>query len=121
MSEAKFKDAKGNLAFSQQLMDSIRASQQPQMAPEQPQEAPQQAPEAPQEAPQAPVTINVAPQEEKKEIGMLTAFMDEVRNLFKTKEDDEKKTQGMVDKHIKEVESIKQGLKDILDEDDKQS
>lgn len=98
---------------------------QPQGEMEQPMEESQQAPEQPVEAPQTPQEApqQEQPQEETKEspTSMLSTFMDEVRALFKTKEEGEKKTQELVDKHQKDMDEIKEGLADIIKEDDKES
>lgn len=117
MSEQKFKEAKGALAHSQTLLDGIRNSQKmAQQGPpvEQPQPAPQPEP-AP--APQPQPTS----QEPSKEMGMIATFMNEVRGLFKGKEDEEKKTQELVEKHNKDVDEIKKGLSELLNEDDKEN
>lgn len=123
MSETKFRDARGALAHSQKLVDLMRQSQQPQMAPEQPQEAPQQAPEQPtmpQETPQpqeqsqqpSPVTINVAPQESDKENKLIEVLKNGFENLSNFITGTSKK-ESKVDK---ELNTIKKQLKQVIEE-----
>lgn len=63
MSEQKFKEAKGSLAFSQSLLDHMRQQQNPQQDPQMAQQSPQTAQQAPQELQSAPQEISPAPQE----------------------------------------------------------
>ncbi len=121
MSEQKFKESKSSLAFSQALIDRMRAEQSPQM----PQEAPMEhemmedTPMA-EETPQEPVLESTEkvveePQEEKQEekggIGeTLKHFMDEVRGMFEKKEDEDKAT---IEK------TVKSSLTEMLNEEDK--
>lgn len=118
MSEQAFKDAKGHLAFSQGLVDKMRAQQNPQQDMQQPQDTSQAQQElVPQETPP-----QQAPQEQPaaNETGLLTNFMNEVRALFKTNEDAEQKTQQLVEQHNQDMTQIKSSLSEILNEDSQQ-
>lgn len=117
MSETAFREAKGQLAHSQGLIDELRQSQMPQEAPMQDQN-PTPEPDT-QQPPQEAQPVAEAPIETKGEAGILSSFMDEVRALFKGKEDEEKKTQELITKHEKEVTEIKDGLSQLLNEEDK--
>jgi len=121
MSEQKFKQAKSSLAFSQSLLDSMRQQQAPMEATEG-QEMPQEAmpepiveeeavvEEKPQEEPISEATEPVE-EEEKEDLGAtLKYFMDEVRGMFKKKENDDKST---IEK------TVKSSLKEMLNEEDK--
>ncbi len=143
MSEKRFKEAKGHLAFSQALVDRMRASQQPDMAqqspemgaqqqpqdaPQTPQNAPQQA--QPQEVPQTQVQVNPAPEAppaptaepesglaalEKSGQAIADAFSG-ITNFFKTNEQkqaDQVKKLG--DKYSKDLKDIKGELNKIID------
>lgn len=74
-----------------------------------------------QQPPQEAQPVAEAPVETKGEAGILSSFMDEVRAFFKTKEDEEKKTQELISKHEKDMGEIKQGLTELLDENTSQN
>ena len=80
MSEQKFKEAKGNLAFSQKLRDQL--TQQPQ-APQSDQQMPQQAPVEQQSAQLQQSAQPEAPQEEAQEQkGIIQGVVDAINPLF---------------------------------------
>lgn len=132
MSETAFRVAKGDLAFSQSLMDSLRQQNMAQQSPEMGMEAPMEEQEQPMEEPltEQPESVETQPVEEMKEepkeekkeekdkAGLLSSFMDEVRALFKGKEDEEKKTQELIEKHNKEIQGIKKTITDNLSEEE---
>lgn len=84
MSEKKFHEAKGNLAFSQSLIDRLRAPQLPQQTPvatsqtEVPQQVPVEAPQGPQNAPEQP---------QQEESGIIKAVKDILAPIVKKVED----------------------------------
>ncbi len=121
--DKKFTTARGNLAHSQSLLDNLMKSKMAQQSPQMeqpPQPQPQPQP-APQPEPTPTQTPQHTPEEPSKEMGAIATFMNEVRGLFKGKEDEEKKTQQLVEQHNKEMDQIKQGLTDLLDEEHKQN
>lgn len=139
MSEKKFKEAKGNLAFSQGLLDRIggqnvaqpqeMAQQSPEMptqAPmEQPQQAPQEAPQpqpAPQPAPQPTPTTPEAPVEGGA--GLLVDATNKIQEAFgqltsffvKNEENASAEVKKRDEKHLKELKGIKDQIKKIVEE-----
>lgn len=79
MSEQKFKDAKGNLAFSQGLLDRLQQQQAPQQIPHQPDMG--QQPMAPQPTQQP--TQPESPQEESQEQkGIIQGVVDAISPFF---------------------------------------
>ncbi len=95
MSEAKFQDAKGQLAFSQQLVDKMKAQQSPQMPQEQPSQAPQEAPQAPEQPTPQPQPDSPGIAQTIQDI--LTPFMDKIIGLFKKQENEVKQVELKID------------------------
>ena len=100
MSEQKFKESKSSLAFSQALIDRMRAEQMPQeeptMTPEQemPQEQEMAAPEEVTETTETPETPQEKPEEENGESrleNMFSEFMDTMNKFFKREQEKEPK------------------------------
>lgn len=126
MSEQKFKEAKGNLAFSQQLVDRLHAAQQPQMA--QPQTAqPQPAPAAqaasptsPQQQaatqePETPQEDKREPAEEPKTSGTADEVLSSIEEVITAdKQEEEKRMQDMEAQHEGELKTIKDRVLSLL-------
>lgn len=117
MNDTKFQDSRRSLALSQSLVDRMHAKAPVQENKAQP--SPEMAPAPAAPAPSTPPPQTPASQGQPQEAGLLSSFMDEVRALFKGKEDEEKKTQGLVEQHNKDMEDIKKGISEIIDEERK--
>lgn len=113
MSEQELREAKGSLVFSQQLVDRMR---QPQSSQIKEGGEDQEVPEK-QAAPQGEVTKQEEKPNTSNEQGMLSMLMNEIRGLFKGKEDEEKRTQELVEKHNKDINDVKGGLSELLNEE----
>ena len=116
MSEKEFQQAKKSLAFSQGMVDRLRASQRPEMAQEEPMEEEMIEDTMIEETPQEDTEIEATEEIEEKPEGeeteeesgvmaMLDGFMEEVRGLFKRKKEEDKVV-------------IKETLKEMLNEDE---
>lgn len=66
--------------------------------------------------PETPVEFESKPEGETQTV---IALMEEIRSLFKSKEEQEKNTQELVQKHDKEMSEIKEGISALLNEEDK--
>lgn len=141
MSEEAFKKARGNLAFSQQLVDKLHQQQMPQEMPPESPVGPDSAPEAPQEnpieetAPQ-PVAVPLTPpevknEEEKKgrepeEKGLgasikegvtgMEKFFTSMGDYFKTEEERELARDKREEENRKKLGAIQEQIKEIVEE-----
>ncbi len=125
MSEQKFKEARGQLAFSQNLVDKMRAPQTPDMnqgmaqnvAQPQPQAATPQPPE-PQPTPQPEVAqpasvASVAPSSGES---MQNAFRQITQAFAKGEEKKAKETQDLEKKFTTELKGLKENIRKIVEE-----
>lgn len=124
MSETEFKKAKSELAFSQQLVDQMRAQKgAAPMAEEAPEEAPEPMVEEVQEAPQEEVQ-----EEAQEQRGILDAVketvqagIDQIKSLLKGKESEKEDDEVEMPREeaIKEHEQLVDVLESPSHEDDK--
>ena len=107
MSEDKFKESKGSLAFSQSLRDRITAekmAQQSQMMPQQEMpEEPESNPQEPEETPE--MEVKEDENEESKIVQMFQTFIKEMRGLFQKDLQEDKKTEEKVDELLAKEKS----------------
>lgn len=140
MSDKAFKEARGELAFSQQLVDSM-LRQPPQtaqqgaemgapteedeapMQSEMPQEAPQQAPvpqetPAPQEVPMEQPSESTSPADFLASASkrMTDSFADITKFFMSNDEKQKEETKKREEKLIKEFKGIKEQIKSIVEE-----
>lgn len=104
MSEDKFRQARGQLAHSQKLLDDMRAKQMAQQSPEMQQDQMSQGdPEMPVAQPQEPATQVDSPEaaQEPQQTSIIDGvvkaiqpMIDEIKSLFTKKQDIEIKIDG---------------------------
>lgn len=115
MSEQQFKEAKGNLAFSQTLVDQMRQRNQVEAPMMMPQEEPEMEmkEEVVEEA--EPFEGEETPEEEVKEEKSIVdtiketiaPFMERIEGLFKKKEEEPKEVEIKIDGEMKPKEEEK--------------
>lgn len=129
MSETKFKEAKGHLAFSQQLVDQMRQSQMEETPTEQPPEDPQMPQESPQQEPPQtevtdpavdsvePATAAEEPKVEKtgEPKDNTEQFLGIIEDIVATdKLEEERRLKEIEEDHSKEISTIKDRVVSFL-------
>lgn len=131
MSEKRFKEAKGQLAFSQSLVDKFRGQNNPQQdnmaqpspqmeAPQPPQDVVQPTPQAAAQPVQTPpdATGSESPVDLLAKSGesMQNAFRQITQAFSKTEEKKAQETQDLEKKFTTEIKGLKENIRKIVEE-----